>query len=121
MSLKGFEMETAPLTDYEEKTLLPIVVRGLATKRGKASAVKNTYICQKLRAAGYDITEARLRKLVNHIRIKGIIPCLIATSAGYYITRDVQEMDDYIESLYGRENAIRAVREAMMEQRMEMA
>lgn len=121
MSLKGFETETAALSEYEEKTLLPIVVKGLATKHGKENAVKNAYICQRLKAAGYDITESRLRKLVNHIRIKGLIPCLIATSAGYYITRDVQEMDDYIELLYGRENAIRAVREAMMDQRMEMA
>ena len=118
--LKGFENETAQLSEYEEKTLLPIVVRGLATKHGKGNAVKNTYICQRLRASGYDITEARLRKLVNHIRINGLVPCLIATSAGYYVSHDAQEIEDYIETLYGRESAIRAVREAMLEQRSKL-
>jgi hypothetical protein len=45
-----------------------------------------------------------------------MIRWLIATSKGYYIATSVDEMRQYIESLRGRENAIRAVRESMEKQ-----
>ena len=114
--ITGFDKETAPLTEYEERTLLPVMVRSLAVKRGRASAVTSAYICDKLRAKGYDINGARVRKLINHIRVKGLVPRLIATSDGYYIATDNREMAGYIDSLKGREQAIRAVREAMERQ-----
>ncbi len=114
--LKGFEIETAPLSEYEEKVLLPVMVRGLHNKFGKGMAVKNGYICDRLKAAGYDITEARVRKLISYIRINGLVPRLMASSAGYYISNDRKELADYIGSLKGRELAIRAVREALEEQ-----
>ena len=114
--IKGFENETAPLSEYEERTLLPVMVRSLAVKRGRASAVTSTYICGRLKAKGYDINGARVRKLINHIRVRGLVPRLIATSDGYYIASDNRELSDYIESLKGREAAIRSVREAMERQ-----
>ena len=114
--INGFDKETAPLSEYEERTLLPVMVRNLAVKRGRSAAVTNSYICSRLKALGYDINGARVRKLINHIRVNGLVPRLIATSDGYYIATDRRELDDYIESLRGRELAIRAVREAMERQ-----
>ena len=114
--IKGFDKETAPLSEYEERTLLPIMVRCLARKRGRTSAVTGAYICDRLKGLGYDINGARVRKLVNHIRVKGLVPRLIATSDGYYIATDNAELAGYIDSLRGREQAIRAVREAMERQ-----
>ena len=114
--ITGFDKETAPLTEYEEGTLLPIMVRCLARKRGRSNAVTSAYICDRLKGLGYDINGARVRKLVNHIRIKGLVPRLIATSDGYYIATDNRDLACYIDSLKGREQAIRAVREAMEKQ-----
>ena len=114
--INGFERETAPLTDYEKDTLLPLLVRGLSSKIGKNMAVSNKYIVSRLIKQGYKIDEARVRKIINHIRLKGLVPCLVATSAGYYIATDEEELREYIESLRGRESAIRAVREAIEEQ-----
>lgn len=114
--ITGFDKETAPLSDYEETVLLPIMVRSLAVKRGKGSAVTNTYICSKLKAKGYEVNGARIRKLINHIRINDLVPRLIATSDGYYIATSNGEMESYIDSLKGREMAIKAVREAMERQ-----
>ena len=51
------------------------------------------------------ITEPRLRKLVNHIRVKGILP-IIATSQGYYVSYDKQDILDQINSLTQRANSI---------------
>lgn len=116
--LKGFKEQTEPLTDYERKTLVPILVQGLQTKVGKQSAVTNKYIVSKLKDR-YKITEARVRKIINYIRITGLVPCLIATSDGYYIAQSNDEIRDYESSLYGRENAIREVRLSLDRQRVE--
>ena len=111
--INGFQTQTEPLTDYERDTLLPVICRGLVTKVGEKMAITNTAITKAMRGAGYQLTEARLRKIINHIRTKGMVKWLIATSKGYYIATSVDEMRQYIESLRGREDAIRAVRESM--------
>lgn len=50
-------------------------------------------------------TEVKLRKLVNFIRSKGMIG-LIATSDGYYSTKDIAEIKLQIKSLEERASAI---------------
>ena len=114
--ITGFEKETAPLSEYEKDTLLPLIIKGLNYKVGKNKAISNRKMVSRLRNSGYDVDEVRMRKLINHIRVNGLVPCLIATSKGYYIATDEVEVQDYIDSLQGRENAIRAVREAMERQ-----
>ncbi len=114
--IKGFTTETEPLSDYERDVLVPVLIRGLIEKVGKARAVTNKYIVQCLKA-DYKITEARVRKVINYIRTKDLVPCLIATSDGYYIAETEQELKDYEDSLLGREEAIRAVRLSINRQR----
>lgn len=112
----GFEQETEPLSEYERETLLPVMVACLSRKVGKDKAVKNEYMCEKMEEHNYHIGPARVRKIINHIRVNDLIECLMATNKGYYITKDKQEMRSYISSLKGREAAIRAVRIAMERQ-----
>jgi hypothetical protein len=47
--IKGFSEETQPLTEYERKVILPIILESLKTKIGKANAVTNKYIISRLR------------------------------------------------------------------------
>ena len=61
--INGFQTQTEPLTDYERNTLLPVICRGLVTKVGEAKAITNTAITKAMRGAGYQLTEARLRKI----------------------------------------------------------
>lgn len=114
--LQGFELFTAPLSEYEQNVLLPIMVRSLRVKVGQALAVKNAYICERLKEQGYEVNDARIRKLINYIRVNGLVPRLIATSRGYYVSNDRKELQDYIKSLKGREDAIREVRLAIEKQ-----
>ena len=114
--IPGFTPQTEPLNDYEQTVLLPVICSGLRNKIGEARAVTNATITRAMRGAGYQLTEARLRKIINHIRTTGMVKWLIATSKGYYIATSRQEMEDYIISLRGREMAIRAVRESMEKQ-----
>ena len=117
--IKGFDKETAPLCEYETGVLLPIMIKGLQTKIGKRSAIKNGQIVKTLKSS-YKITEARVRKLINHIRTNDIIPGLIATSEGYYTAQTENELIEYEESLKGRENAIREVRVSIERQRKKL-
>lgn len=112
----GFEKETKPLTEYELNTLVPIITRCMANKIGEERAIKNGYICAKMMAAGYQITPARLRKVINHIRTHSLLPGVIATSKGYYIATKKEEVEKYIGSLKSREDAIREVRDALLNQ-----
>lgn len=114
--LNGFDKETAPLSEYEREILLPIMVKCLQRKIGKENAVTNKVMCAKMQEYGYDIGEVRVRKIINHIRVNNLISCLMASNKGYYIANDQKEIKDYIQSLKGRERAIKAVREALEEQ-----
>lgn len=115
--IKGFSNETSPLNDYELRVLLPVILAGLKDKQGKRNAVTNGYIIGRLKQQGYRIDAARLRKVINHIRTNDLIPGLIATSEGYFLAEDEQELMDYEDSLRGREEAIKAVRMAIARQR----
>ena len=107
--ITGFEKQTEPLTDQEREVFLPPIIKGLRVKVGKEKAVTNKDIVRGLKAnCDIKIGEARVRKMINYIRNKDIIPCLIATSKGYYIAETKDEMLDYIDSLYGRVEAIEA-------------
>lgn len=114
--LNGFEKQTEPLNDYESNVLLPIIIRGLKTKIGEKNAITNKKITVVLKNKGYDLNEARVRKIINHIRNNALVKRLIATSKGYYIATDINELGDYIDSLRGRESAIAAMRVSMEKQ-----
>lgn len=114
--IQGFEEQTAPLTEYERTTLLPMLVKCIERRKGADMAVTNTRIVKAFREHGYTLSEARVRKLVNHIRINGLVPRLVASSRGYYVTDDMNELRTFLQSLRGREEAIRAVRIAMEKQ-----
>lgn len=119
--LYGFSAETAPLSEYERETLLPVIVKCLSRHIGKDNAITNEAMREALALHGYrKIGSARIRKIINHIRVNGLIECLMATSDGYYITKDKDEMLDYVLSLQSRIEAIQVVLEAMIEQHDKM-
>lgn len=113
--IQGFKIETAPLTDYERETVLPAIIALLQERKGSRRAITSKRICAML--DGYQISEPRVRKIINHIRTRDLVPCLIANSGGYYIAQSEDEMLNYEESLLGREEAIHIVRRAMERQR----
>lgn len=114
--IQNFIKETTELTKYEAEVLLPIIISCLQHHIGKDKAVTNRQICERMKKRGYELTETRVRKIVNRIRTNNLVECLIATSRGYYVTHDQKELENYIKSLKGREEAIRLVREALEQQ-----
>jgi len=108
--LPGFETQTEDLSDYEKYTLVPVFITGFRNKYGKQNAVTNKSIVTRLKVK-YKISDVRVRKIINYIRNHGLIPGLVASSEGYYISHDVSELKRYVQSLQGRENEIRRVKE----------
>jgi hypothetical protein len=103
----GFDLHTAPLTDYEKK-LVPIIIKGLYTKRSPNDAVHGAYICERVTAlSGTKLTEPRLRKITNFLRSAKILP-VMATSKGYYISFNKDEIAKQILSLEQRRDAIQS-------------
>ncbi len=90
--INGFDEQTKPLDDYERDVLLPIITKGLRTKIGKQRAVTNSHIITSLKQKGFKkLQPARVRKIINHIRVNGILINLVASSNGYYIEPNREE------------------------------
>lgn len=110
MSLPGFEKETADLSSYERFTLVPLFIRGFKNKYGEENAVSNKQIVANLKRGNYKINDSRVRKIVSYIRDEGLIPGLVASSKGYYVSRSETDIFRWIQSLEGRETKIRMIR-----------
>lgn len=107
--LPGFEDHTTDLSEHEQK-LVPVFVNSFKKHVGKEAAITNKEIVSKMKIAGEKMTEIRVRKIINHIRTHALVPGLVASSSGYYVTSDPQEVERYINSLDGREAEIRRVK-----------
>ena len=110
--LQGFEDYTESLNEHELK-LIPLFVAGFKNKIGKGQAITNKEIVEALGKKDIHLSETKIRKIINYIRNKSIVPGLVASSQGYYITKDPVELKKYIESLDGRVNEIMRVKESM--------
>ena len=107
-----FEAQTHPLTE-DEKAILPKIVRGLSDKKGRNNAVTSTFICSKMNNSPnmpFKLDGPRLRKIINHIRTKGLLKSLCSSSRGYFIANTNKELDDYLCSLDERISAIQQIR-----------
>jgi hypothetical protein len=108
--ITNFEELTVELTK-EEKSLVPIIVDRFRKKPGRKNMVSNPAIIEGLeRTFGIRLTEPRVRKIVQYIRINNLLPGLVGVSRGYFFTEDPEEIEAWIESMRQRENAIASSR-----------
>lgn len=94
--IKGFEDFTYELTDVE-LIIVDNLLKGLGARIGKDNAITSTKICESL-----NVTAARLRKMINYIRITNQLPGLCSSKKGYFVAKDIKEIEDYIISLKQR-------------------
>lgn len=110
--MKNFEDFTQPLNSDEHRIAL-IICRRFKSKPGKKNIVTNKEMIAGLRNKySIKITEPRIRKIIQFIRANGWLTGLIATSSGYYLTENEEDLKSWIESMIERENAIRHSRQA---------
>ncbi len=107
--IEGFEKQTHPLTQ-KELFLIDPIVRGLQAHVGEDRAITNKQMRLGLEINGHGkVSDARIRKIINHIRAEVLVRNLIATSKGYWIENDPDKVRKYVQSLYDRSSAIRAI------------
>lgn len=114
--ITNFNQHTAPLTT-SEVVLMNKIACFLRSEARKGSEINNQQIDEHFSSPGQSLGAARIRKIINHIRLYGVVPCLIANSKGYYVSSDAAEIDEYINSLHQRAGAILAVENAIKKQR----
>lgn len=111
---------TEQITELEKKTLVPLVLETL--ERYSPHTVTSGQLCHYLRSQGYDVSGPRIRKMVNYIRVTNAAApsVLIGCSNGYFLTSDVAVVDQQIESLEGRVDAIKAAIDSIKAQRLNL-
>jgi len=103
--------DITPNISEQELDIIPLLVAGFSS-HGKNNPIKAPQIVEQMNAflssKGYKIrmSEPRLRRCVNYIRSNSLLP-LIATSDGYYVSYDPEEITSQIKSLRERASAIR--------------
>lgn len=107
--INNFESQTHELKNEEENVIVPMMVQGLKTKIGKENAITNKEMIAGLKKYGHKTNPARVRKMIHYIRINGLVERLVATSNGYYISNDKNEIKVYIESLMQRAESIEKI------------
>lgn len=110
--LTNFEEITSGLTD-DELELVPGIVEGFK-RYTRENPIKSDEIVKRFNSKPHKVklTGARLRKICNHIRTGGLLP-LIATSDGYYVSYDRNEVLKQIQSLEQRAHSIHKCADGM--------
>lgn len=102
----GHEHHTEDLND-EERMLAKRLISAFS-KRSKNNPVTALEIVCGVNAnipLTQKFSDRRLRKIINHYRVNGILP-IISTSKGYYVSYDENEIEGMIISLTQRANSI---------------
>lgn len=113
--IEGFSEYTHDPLTAEDEDMLNILVFLLGPCVGPKRAITNARICQDLHQLGFNAKPARIRKIIHEIRIKRLIDNLVATSTGYYICTNDDDIKRYIISILQRASSIREVAEVMMQ------
>lgn len=103
--INNFEEQTKPLNDSEERAI-PYLVRLLKRENVLTSGRIIEYLKRKMRV---DFAGPSIRKMIHHIRVKGLVPNLLASGKGYFVENDPKKVKSYITRLRHRVAAINEV------------
>ena len=117
---KKLTKETRLLNNYDLNVLVPILIKGLEIKKGKRNAVTASQIVNRLQCNGLKINQRHIFRIISYIRMNDLLVGLMASSNGYYITDNEQELIKYEKRLMSKEIEIRKVRMSMKRQRAAM-
>ncbi len=118
--IKNFEEYTHELTS-EERIVVQTIIRRFESRKGKENIVTGEQIRDGInKNLNVNFDGVRIRKMIQFIRTNDLIAGLIATSKGYFVAKTAEEIEDWIESLKSRENAIRTIRELAEQTVLEM-
>lgn len=118
--IPGHEEQTHELTTYEIKEILPRVINRMKTKIGKKNAVTNHHVVKAFKDHGYKLSEPRFRKIIQHIRINGLIMGLVSHGRGYFVATNKSDIRFNINTLDKKINSEIMTRDSLHYQLKEM-
>ncbi len=107
------------LSIYEKTKVIPVLENGMKSKIGKDMAVTNQKIVIGLDHVGVRTSQPRIRKMLHALRVTDKVKRLVAHGRGYHVSDDIQEMNQYIESLEERVRQNQELIKAIKRQRDE--
>ncbi len=112
-----FQNVTQELTATEKETFVPMLLDTLQFTHTD-NRITGKALCGWFNKCGRYVTEVRIRKMVNFIRVLNLTgdKVLIGASNGYFLTGDVDVVKDQIESMQGRIDSMEAVVDTMKSQ-----
>lgn len=113
--IKNFEQYTCALNEFE-MSLVDGFCAGLRTKVGKRNAITNGAIIKSYEKMNIKVSSARVRKIINYIRINNLVSRVCATSDGYYVAANDDELNEYLQSLQERIQAQQFVYDSLRNQ-----
>lgn len=115
--IAGFETQTKLLTDYERTVLLPRILEGFKRIAESGHSITSKLIIKKATREGMQISGPRLRKIINHIRINGLVQIIVADgNTGYRVVNTKDKAEKYLHSLDQRINNIQHMRDEVAKQ-----
>ncbi|RYG33497.1 MAG: hypothetical protein EOO01_33155 [Chitinophagaceae bacterium] len=124
MPLTLFQNITEELTQLEKETLVPMLVDTLSFTHSKNRHI-GKHICAWFNASGHKVSEVRLRKMINYIRVLNVQQgvefnlggkVVIGAGNGYFVTDEIEIVKDQIDSLQGRVDSMKAVIDSLKAQ-----
>lgn len=121
MPLTLFRNITEEVTDVEKKIFVPLLIDTLSGSHA-GNRMRGKDICSWFRNQGYNVTEIRLRKMINYVRVLNLIKgyVIIGTQNGYFITNDPEVVQEQIESLQGRIDSMHAVIDSLKAEKINL-
>jgi hypothetical protein len=86
---------------------VPVVVTIIGKQIGSDNAIKNADIQSEIfNAINYQADAVQIRRIINYIRKRSIVPLLISSSRGYFVSQNDAEVAQYVATLQSRANEI---------------
>jgi len=100
--IPGFEEFTEDVTDDELK-VVNMIAEGLNARVGVKNAITNAQARETLYLRkGVSVSDAKFRKYIQYIRAYNLVPMLCASSKGYWVAKDEEEFQKYVEGYASR-------------------
>lgn len=99
-------MATDRLNEYERGIIVPLVCDMLRKSCGRP--LPSSVIAEGIRSRGFTVTTRCVRRVINHIRCAGIIPCVASNE---------REITECIYTLVSLADSIQEVIDALKRQR----
>jgi hypothetical protein len=121
MAISLFKNILTELTDTEKEKFVPMLIDTLSGSHS-GNRMTGKSICSWFNNQGHNVSEIRLRKMINYIRVLNLIKghVIIGAGNGYFITDNPVVVQEQIESLQGRIDSMNAVIDSLKAEKINL-